>query len=176
MDKALVCVPSSQVNDDNIGALFSLVCGLSKSACDGIAANSTTGDYGAYGMCNPMQQIGWALNAYYEEASQSGNAASACDFSGSATSQAAVSPTGQCASLISQAGSGGTGTLTAGPSATGGSSGGSSSSSSGSGSSSTGSSAGVPGQSTFASLNFGYLQVALYMVCAVVTGAGMVVL
>jgi len=172
MDKALNCVPSSQINDDNIGDFFGLVCGLSESACAGIAANATSGDYGAYGMCNPMQQLGWALNSYYEQQLAAGNGASACDFSGSATTQAAASPTGQCAELISQAGSGGTGTVTSAPTATGGSSSGSG----GSGSSTTGSSAGVPGQSTVASLNFGYVQLGLYMVCAFVTGAGMIIL
>jgi hypothetical protein len=172
MDKALNCVPSSQINDDNIGDFFGLVCGLSESACAGIAANATSGDYGAYGMCDPMQQLGWALNSYYEQQLAAGNGASACDFSGSATTQAAASPTGQCADLISQAGSGGTGTVTSAPTATGGSSGGSG----GSGSSKTGSSAGVPGQSTVASLNFGYVQLGLYMVCAFVTGAGMIIL
>jgi hypothetical protein len=176
MDKALNCVPSSQINTDNIGDFFGLVCGLSQSACAGIATNATSGDYGAYGMCNPMQQLGWALNSYYEQQLAAGNGASACDFSGSATTQAAVSPTGQCASLISQAGNGGTGTVTSAPTATGGSSSGSGSSSSGSGSSSSGSSAGVPGHSTLASLNFGYLQMGLYMVCAVVAGAGMIIL
>jgi hypothetical protein len=175
MDKALNCVPSSQINSDNIGDFFGLVCGLSESACAGIAANATSGDYGAYGMCNPMQQLGWALNSYYEQQLAAGNGASACDFSGSATTQAAASPTGQCASLVSQAGSGGTGTVTSAPTATGGSSSGGSSSG-GSGSSSTGSSAGVPGQSTLASLNFGYVQLGLYMVCAFVAGAGMIVL
>jgi hypothetical protein len=176
MDKALNCVPSSQINTHNIGVIFGLVCGLSQSACAGIAANASTGDYGAYGMCNPMQQLGWALNSYYEEQLAAGNGASACDFSGSATTQAAVSPTGQCASLISQAGSGGTGTVTSAPTATGGSSGGSGGSSSGSGSSSTGSSAGIPGQSTLASLNFGYVQLGLYTVCAFIAGAGMIIL
>jgi 1,3-beta-glucanosyltransferase GAS1 len=175
MDKALNCVPSSQIDSNNVGDFFGLVCGLSQSACAGIAANASTGDYGAYGMCNPMQQLGWALNSYYEEQLAAGNGASACDFSGSATTQAAASPTGQCASLISQAGSGGTGTVTSAPTATGGSSSGGSGSS-GSGSSSTGSSAGVPGLSTVASLNFGYVQLGLYAVCAFVAGAGMIIL
>lgn len=171
MNKALNCVPSSKVNSDNVGTFFGLICGLSKDACAGIATNASTGNYGAYGMCNPMQQLGWALNSYYEQQLAAGNGASACDFSGSATTQAAASPTGQCASLISQAGSGGTGTVTTAPTATGGSGGGS-----GSGSSSTGKSAGVPGQSTIASLNVGYLQMGLYVVCAVATGAGMILL
>jgi len=169
MNDALKCVPSSQINTDNIGDFFGLVCGLSESACAGIAANATSGDYGAYGMCDPMQQLGWALNSYYEQQLAAGNGASACDFSGSATTQAATSPTGQCASLISQAGSAGTGTVTSAPTVTGGSSG-------GSGSSSTGSSAGVPGQSTVASLNFGYVQLGLYTVCAFIAGAGMIIL
>ena len=169
MNKALDCVPSSQINSDNIGDFFGLVCGLSQSACAGIAANATSGDYGAYGMCDPMQQLGWALNSYYEQQLAAGNGASACDFSGSATTQAAASPTGQCVSLISQAGNAGTGSVTSAPTATGGSSG-------GSGSSSTGSSAGVPGQSTVASLNFGYVQLGLYTVCAFVAGAGMIIL
>jgi hypothetical protein len=172
MAKALNCVPSSKINADNIGDLFGLVCGLSQSACAGIAANASTGDYGAYGMCNPLQQLSWALNSYYEEQLAAGNGASACDFSGSATTQAAASPTGQCASLISQAGSGGTGTVTSAPTATGGSSSGGSG---GSGSSSTGN-AGVPGLSTMASLDFGYVQLGLYTVCAFVAGAGMIVL
>jgi hypothetical protein len=171
MDKALNCIPSSKVNNDNISDLFGLVCGLSPDACAGIAANTTTGVYGAYGMCNPMQQLGWALNAYYEEQLKAGNGASACDFSGSATTQAAATPTGACTSLLSQAGTAGTGIVTSAPTATGGSSGGSG----GSGSSGTGN-AGVPGQSTLASLNFGYVQIGLYMVCAVVTGAGMIFL
>jgi hypothetical protein len=175
MDKALNCVPSSQINSDNVGDFFGLVCGLSQSACAGIAANATSGDYGAYGMCNPMQQLGWALNSYYEQQLAAGNGASACDFSGSATTQAAASPTGQCSSLINQAGSGGTGTVTSAPTATGGSSSGGSSGG-GSGSSSTSSGAGVPGQSTLASLNFGYVQLGLYTVCAFVAGAGMIIL
>ncbi len=176
MDKALTCVPSSQVNTDNIGDFFGVVCGLGDgSQCDGIATNSTTGDYGAYGMCDPMQQLGWALNAYYVQQQQSGNAASACDFSGSATTQAAASPTGDCVALISQAGNAGTGSVTSAPTGTGSYSSGSSSSS-GSGSSSSSSGVAVPGQSTMASLNFGTLQMGLYLIVAVGAGAGMILL
>jgi len=181
MDKALTCVPSSEVNTDNIGDFFGVLCGLGDgSQCDGIATNATSGDYGAYGMCDPMEQLGWALNAYYVQQQQAGNGASACDFSGSATTQAAVSPTGNCASLISQAGNAGTGTVTSAPTGTGSSGGsggsGGSSSSGGSGSSSSSKGAAAHGQSTVASLNFGSLQMGLYIVCAVFTGAGMILL
>lgn len=170
MFDALTCVPN-RVDDDEVGDLFGVVCGLGKGTCDGIRANATTGNYGAYGMCNPTQQLGWALNNYYEQQVAAGNGASACDFSGSATKQAAVSPTGTCATLISQAGSAGTGTVTSQPSGTGSSGSGSGS---GSGSSSSTSNAGVPGFS--APSHIGLLQVALYLSVAVISGAGMILL
>jgi 1,3-beta-glucanosyltransferase GAS1 len=177
MYKALTCVPSDEVDDDNIGELFGVLCGLSDGAqCDGIAANGTTGDYGAYGMCNPTQQLGWALNNYYNTQSASGNTA-ACAFSGSATTQSFVSPTGSCSSLIAQAGADGTGTVTSAPSGTG-SSGSSGSSSAGSGSGSSSSSSGVaaPGFGTISSINLGAYQFAIYAIVSVITGAGMILL
>src|SRR6202012_2885542 len=107
-------------------------------------------------------QLGWALNSYYEQQAAQGNGASACDFSGSATTASPTSPTCSCAPLISQAGAVGTGTVTSAPSGTAGSASssgsGSSSGSSGSGSSGGGSSsnAGVPGFSS--SSHFGFLS------------------
>ncbi|KAJ9604046.1 1 3-beta-glucanosyltransferase gel4 [Cladophialophora chaetospira] len=175
MYNALTCRPNN-VDDDSVGDLFGIVCGLGQGTCDGITANATTGDYGAYGMCNPQQQLGWALNSYYEQQNAAGNGASACDFSGSATSTAASSPTGNCAALISQAGSAGTGTVTSAPSGTGGSGSGSGSGGSGSGSTSGSSSsnAGVPGYSS--SSHFGFLTVAAALTFAFVSGAGMILL
>ncbi len=170
MFNALTCVPDN-VSTDKVGDLFGVVCGLGQDTCAGIEANGTTGDYGAYGMCNPTQQLGWALNSYYEQQVAAGNGASACDFSGSAKTQAPSSPTGTCATLISQAGSAGTGTVTSQPSGTGSS--GSGSGSSG-GSSSSSSSAGVPGFS--APAHIGVLQVAFYLAIAFVSGAGMILL
>lgn len=126
MFNALTCVPHN-VADDKAGGLFGTVCGLGQSSgvCAGITNNATTGNYGAYGMCNSTEQLGWALNAYYLAQSGS-NRAAACDFSGSATTKSAASATGQCSSLIAQAGPQGTGSVTASPS-NGGSSGGKSS-------------------------------------------------
>jgi uncharacterized membrane protein YgcG len=177
MFNALTCVPDN-VSTDDIGDLFSVVCGLGSNTCAGIDANATTGTYGAYGMCDATQQLGWALNDYYEQQVAAGNGASACDFSGSAKTQSPTSPSGTCATLISQAGNAGTGTVTSQPSGTG-SSGGSSSGSSGSGSSgssgsSSSSSAGVPGFSAPAHL--GLLQVVAYLAIAFVSGAGMILL
>jgi hypothetical protein len=161
MYSALACVPSDNIADDEIGSLFGIVCGLSTDVCNGIKADARAGDYGAYGMCNPTQQLGFALNAYYQQQLGAGNGASACDFSGSAQTQAATEPTGTCANLISQAGSDGQGTVTSGPSGTG----------SGSGSSSN---AGSPGVSTPS--NFGILQAGIYGMVAVVSLVGMIVL
>jgi hypothetical protein len=181
MFDALTCKPNNVATDD-IGDLFGVVCGLADGVCDGITANATTGTYGAYGMCNPEQQLGWALNTYYEQQANQGNGASACDFGGSATSVSASAPTGDCAALISQAGSGGTGTVTSAPSGTAGSgsssgSGSGSESSSGSSSGSSGSSspnAGAPGFST--SSQIGFLSVAAAITVAFVSGAGMILL
>ena len=179
MYDALACVPSNQVSEDDIGTFFGLVCGLGNNVCAGIATNGTSGDYGAYGMCNSTQQLGWALDQYYLQQQASGNGASACDFSGSASTKAVVTPTGTCASLIQQAGSAGTGIVTSAPTGTGSSGGsgsGSGSGSSGSGSSSSGSSFGVAGLSTMPSLNLGVLQIGVYLVCAFGAGAGMILL
>jgi 1,3-beta-glucanosyltransferase GAS1 len=170
MFKALSCVPNN-VAEDEAGELFGVVCGLGDSVCDGIRANASTGNYGAYGMCNPEQQLGWALNAYYQQQNAQGNGASACDFSGSATTQSPTKPTGQCQSLISEAGNNGQGTVTSVPTSVGGSSngGGSDGSSSGSGSGN-----GAAGISHFSS--FGYAQLAAYLVVAFTSGMGMILL
>lgn len=168
MFKALSCVPDN-VSDDSVGDLFGVVCGLGQGTCSGITANGTSGDYGAYAMCNPTQQLGFALNNYYQQQLSAGNGASACDFSGSAKTQSPVNPTGTCSELISQAGSGGTGTVTSQPSGTG-----SSGSGSGSGGSSSSSSAGIPGFS--APAHVGLLQVVSFLAVAFVSGAGMILL
>ena len=180
MEKALTCNVAKSVDDKDIADLFGTVCGLSKNACAGIQADASKGIYGAYGMCNGREQLGWALNAYYsEQLSGSNGGASACDFSGSATLQSAVTPTGQCSSLIKQAGGQGTGTVTAVPTGGSSGSGGSGASgSSGSGSSGSGSASGSPGAAgsvSAPSLNMGF-QLGAYIVVAMVSGVAMILL
>lgn len=166
MYNALTCVPNmNKVTDDNIGSLFGLVCGLGTDPCAGIFANATEGQYGAYVMCDSQQQLGWALNEYYLEQVAAGNGDTACDFSGSATTQHAVKPTGTCLALLEQAGRNGTGTVTSAPT--------------GPGAISTGSTSkgvGAPGAGTVASVQIGVVHVALYLLTAVCAGAGMVLL
>lgn len=166
MYNALTCVPAKSVNDNNIAQLFGLVCGLPGGACEGITANASDGQYGVFGMCNPQQQLGWALNDYYAEQTSSGNGASACSFDGSATLTSPQPITGTCSALISQA-AGGTGTVTSAPTITG---------NSGSGSSSTSSGAALAGISTISSVNVGFAQIAVYLLFAFGAGAGMILL
>ncbi|KAJ0421482.1 Glucanosyltransferase-domain-containing protein [Aspergillus carlsbadensis] len=107
MDASNACVVDSSVSSSDYADLFSVVCGLTD--CTGVTANATTGNYGAYGMCQPKQQLNWALNKYYSEQ----GVASACDFSGSAATTSTASATGSCSSMLSAVGTDGTGTVTA---------------------------------------------------------------
>lgn len=159
MYNSLSCIPNN-VDEESYGDLFGFVCGASESACAGIQKNGTAGDYGAYAMCNPEEQLGFVLNAYYSIQSASGNP-SACKFSGSATLRQAASATGSCASLISQAGTNGLGTVTARPS-------GASGSRSGSGNAGTS----LHSHASF----FGNFQIFAYFLAAAVSGVGMIML
>lgn len=155
MYNSLGCTVADSVSSDDYGDLFGVVCGLQDGICDGIAANGTTGSYGAFGMCNSKQQLGYALNAYY----QANNNPSACDFSGSAATVAAATPTGSCVAALSSAGG-----------VTGGSA-------SGSGGSSTSTKKGSASSvSTVAGVDVGYLSVGIMAWVAVVSGVGMVAL
>jgi hypothetical protein len=104
------CVASSHLKAQNITDLFSYICGSLNVDCAGIGANGTyPGSYGAYSPCNATVKLSWLMNSYYESNSK---AAGACDFGGQASTQSAQSPSGTCASLISQAGTAGTGSVT----------------------------------------------------------------
>lgn len=155
MYNSLECTVADSVSSDDYGDLFGVVCGLEDGICDGIAANGTTGSYGAFGMCNSKQQLGYALNQYY----QAHHNPSACDFSGSAATTAAATPTGMCADALSSAGSG---------SASGGSGGNGGSTHTKKGSASS--------VSTVAGVDVGYLSVGIMAWVALVSGVGMVVL
>ena len=176
----LQCV-SSSTDQTTYQDDFDYICGAVRGACDGINTNVTGGGtYGAYGMCSAQQKLSFAMNKYYQ--AQSGSAkSSACDFSGRARTQSTSAPTGSCSSLLQAAGTNGQGTVPP-PSGNaaqqssvaaggGGSSGGGSGGSGGSGSSQgAGSHLRVP---TF---DAGLLQLSAYIICAVVTGAGMIIL
>ena len=173
MYNSLTCVVSSGTETSNYGKLFGTVCGLGDgSQCNGILSNATTGKFGAYGMCNSTEQLAFAMNEYYL-AQTGSNQASACDFGGAATTKAAASANGNCKALMSQAGTGGTGTVTAQPTGTGSGSGGNSGGSSGSSGSSSSAAASYHGAPTAQN---GLWQAVGLVSLAALSGFGMILL
>ncbi|KAK1835878.1 Glucanosyltransferase-domain-containing protein [Podospora conica] len=77
MYKSLSCVPSRNLSPKDYGSIFGFICGEKGNNCAGISANTETGVYGAYSMCNPQQKLGHVLDTYYRSQK---SAAGACDF------------------------------------------------------------------------------------------------
>src|SRR5699024_9102351 len=46
MMDSLECTVKGKMDDEKVGKVFGTVCGY--EVCDGVSANATTGDYGAY--------------------------------------------------------------------------------------------------------------------------------
>ncbi|KAL1970919.1 hypothetical protein VTN77DRAFT_2753 [Rasamsonia byssochlamydoides] len=161
MVNSLTCVLKDSVDSSEYGKLFGQVCGY--GVCAGITANATTGTYGAYSMCEASQQLSFVMNEYYQQQVAKGNGDSACDFGGAASTKAAVSPTGTCATLINEAGAQGTGSVTSSP--TGGAA------ATGSTSSGAAFHVAVP-----ASVSVGSWQLGAYIMTAVLSGMGMILL
>jgi hypothetical protein len=105
---AALCVVSNSVDETDYGALFGYLCG--QVSCAGISGNGTSGQYGSYSFCDAKDQLNYVLNLYYE---QNNKADSACDFSGSASINKAAVTSSSCAAVLSQAGSAGTGAISA---------------------------------------------------------------
>lgn len=161
----LTCVANDNISDDTISDLFGFICGQNdgkNTYCDGIAANGTEGDYGAFSMCKPQEQLSYAMNNY--AAAQNGNS-QACSFGGNATTTSA-NVNSQCTPLLNQAGAQGTGTVTSVPTGTG------SIGAGPAGSSSSGAASGL----TIPAFDFGILAVGIYATVAAMVGAGMILL
>ncbi|KAG7802073.1 hypothetical protein KL944_002450 [Ogataea haglerorum] len=135
LDSSLKCVVADDVDSDDYGDLFGIVCDLTD--CSEISTSGSNGTYGAYSYCSAKDKLSFLLNKYYEE--QDSNS-SACDFSGSASLNTKASTASSCSSLLSSA--------SASPSATGSSN---SSHASGSGSRSGSSSSSGSGSSSSSS-------------------------
>lgn len=159
------CVVTDDVDEKDYGKLFGTVCGFKDGEyCSGVNKNTTNGPFGAYGMCAPKEQLAFALNAYYEGQKK---ASDACDFKGSATVKKAASTTAaNCASLMSQAGKDGTGTVAGGATAAG----------SGASGSSTGSKGAAAPGITVSHVQVGILGISLYVLGALGSGMAMIFL
>jgi hypothetical protein len=96
----LTCIAKSGINSTQIGSLFGTVCGLNPAACSDVARNASTGNYGAFSMCNSTEQLNIVLNQYYINQK---SAASACDFSGQAQIVKAAGAASSCAAVVSSA-------------------------------------------------------------------------
>ncbi|KAE8342986.1 hypothetical protein BDV24DRAFT_173379 [Aspergillus arachidicola] len=163
MEEGLTCVVKDSVSEQEYGKLFGMICG-NEGVCDGLARDAIKGNFGAYGMCSARQQLSFVLNQYYHQQSKE-NQASACDFEGAASTKKASKPTGTCSSLLGQAGSAGTRTVSSKPTGT------------GSGSSSSSTSDSAAGLMVAPrSVQAGAWQIEAYLVPAMVAGAGMVML
>lgn len=99
MVQSLACTAEESVKPKTIALHFGYICGEGGTDCTAISANGTSGVYGPYSMCSPIEQLSWAMNQYYNDQNQ---AASACDFDGDARK---VSPknSGTCDRLLRQA-------------------------------------------------------------------------
>ncbi|KAI9797951.1 MAG: 1,3-beta-glucanosyltransferase gas1 [Piccolia ochrophora] len=169
--RSLGCTAKTELSDDDVEELFSTVCGLDKSACEGIAADGSSGTYGALSMCAPLDKLSWAFNSYYTRQRRSSKA---CDFDGNAQIQDRQDPDEKCRGFLEQVGGAGTGSVTSVPTATGNAEGvvgvGQSQSSSST------STAGAAGALTAPRLEMGMLQLGAYIFGAILTGAGMILL
>ena len=167
MEDSLECTAKDNVDDKQIGKLFGTVCGY--GVCDGVSTNATTGNYGAYSVCSPKQQLAYAMNQYYSQQKKKGSAQSACDFNGAASTKSSSSPSGTCSALLKEAGTAGTGQVTSSPT-------GNANQVSASGSSSASGSKGAAGMVAPSAVRVGAWQLGAYVMTAVLTGAGMILL
>ncbi|PSN61927.1 hypothetical protein BS50DRAFT_592179 [Corynespora cassiicola Philippines] len=150
-------------DEESYGSVFGFICGENAEFCAGIEHNATTGTYGGLSGCDPKDQLAWVANQYYLA---NGRSASACDFSGMATTQSASTSSG-CQSLLEAVGTEGTGTV-ASPTGRG-------TEAAGTGGSSSSSGGAAPGVSTPGFFGGNVIMVA-YTAIAVISVAGIVAL
>ncbi|KAI2643735.1 family 72 glycoside hydrolase [Xylaria nigripes] len=166
MFKSLSCAPVSDLEEKDFGDIFGYICANDSKACAGIKGDAESGVYGPYSMCNPKEQLGHVLDAYYNN---QGQASTACDFKGAAEIQKAPKVDSSCEGPLASASSAVAVAATATAHV-----GGGSDSSSGSGPNHSLNAA--PGTMPSGPLfTLGNMAVGLYMLVAVGAGAAMIV-
>lgn len=84
MFKSLSCAPAKDLSEKDYGDIFGYICEQDENACAGIKHDTEAGVYGPYSMCNPKEQLGHVLDAYYQNQNKGSYA---CDFDGMAEVQ-----------------------------------------------------------------------------------------
>ncbi|KTW27761.1 hypothetical protein T552_02201 [Pneumocystis carinii B80] len=106
--RASSCIAVNDITDTEISSIFSYVCG--EISCKGVSGDGRTGVYGAYSVCEPIDQLNIILHSYYIKHRQE----SACNFKGLA--YVVVSETTKtCSSLLRIVGMDGSGSITGPP-------------------------------------------------------------
>lgn len=164
MYKSLSCVPSRNLSPKDYGPIFGFICGAKGNSCAGITANTETGVYGAYAMCNPQQKLGHVLDTYYRSQN---SASGACDFENQAFLQKKGAADAACEKGLASASAQNSVAATA----TSGSSG--AAGTAGTAAKSSSFAAPVPMKNLF---TMGDLAIGLYAAVAMGVGAGMVLL
>ncbi|KAF2973258.1 hypothetical protein GQX73_g262 [Xylaria multiplex] len=166
MFKSLSCAPASSLKEKDYGEIFGYICEQDEKACAGIKHDTEAGVYGPYSMCNPKEQLGHILDAYYNNQNQGSYA---CDFDGAAEVQSSPKVESSCKASLDKASTAvaEAATATAATSGTG--------SSSGSDSETSDNAAAgmMPSGPVF---TLGSMAVGLYVLVAMGTGAAMIAL
>ncbi|KJZ77654.1 hypothetical protein HIM_02831 [Hirsutella minnesotensis 3608] len=160
MVKSRSCVQRKGLSPKDYGSVFGYICGEAPEICTGINGNASMGVYGAYSMCSESAKLDYVLDAYYTKMKK---ASDACDFNGKANVQNGNSDS-SCSSKLARASDINKQVATATSPVGGGAA------------SATGDSFGVPGAPMARLFSMGDYAMGLYMVVAVVVGAGMVAL
>ncbi|KAJ2560703.1 1 3-beta-glucanosyltransferase gel4, partial [Coemansia sp. RSA 1836] len=70
----------------SVSSIFGTVCGTVD--CSSVSGNATTGKYGKYSFCDPIQRVSWVMTEWYNNQR---NVDGSCDFGGFAKTQSVKS-------------------------------------------------------------------------------------
>ncbi|KAI5310693.1 1,3-beta-glucanosyltransferase gas1 [Ascosphaera atra] len=102
---SLSCKLKNTVSNKKLASLFDTVYGFGSQFTADIVANATAGEYGAFSMCDPRDQLSIAMDVYYKEQSKKGlyQGGEACNFDGAAELRKANKLSDTCEEAIKKA-------------------------------------------------------------------------